>query len=119
MEGTRINKFLSEAGVCSRREGDRLLEKGCITIDGVVAKVGDRVFEGQEVAVNGKAVTKEESYEFYVMDGTKEVFLGKSQAKYLSSEVAGGFTGVVMGLYAVDEQENWAEFRNFCWKQGR
>ena len=60
MEGTRINKFLSEAGVCSRREGDRLLEKGCITIDGVVAKVGDRVFEGQEVAVNGKAVTKEE-----------------------------------------------------------
>ena len=51
MEGTRINKFLSEAGVCSRREGDRLLEKGCITIDGVVAKVGDRVFEGQEVAV--------------------------------------------------------------------
>ena len=54
MEGTRINKFLSEAGVCSRREGDRLLEKGCITIDGVVAKVGDRVFEGQEVAVNGR-----------------------------------------------------------------
>ena len=60
MEGTRINKFLSEAGVCSRREGDRLLEKGCITIDCVVAKVGDRVFEGQEVAVNGKVVTKEE-----------------------------------------------------------
>lgn len=44
---------------------------------------------------------------------------GKAQAKYLSSEVAGGFTGVVMGLYAVDEQENWAEFRDFYWKQGQ
>lgn len=81
--------------------------------------VFDPAADAEQQAVQLKAVTKEESYEFYVIDGTKEVFLGKAQAKYLSSEVAGGFTGVVMGLYAVDEQENWAEFRNFCWKQGR
>ncbi len=59
-QGIRINKFLSEAGVCSRREGDRLLEKGHITIDGTAAKPGDRVFEGQTVCVDGKKVEREE-----------------------------------------------------------
>ena len=36
--GVRINKFLSEAGVCSRREADRQIEAGNVTIDGVVAE---------------------------------------------------------------------------------
>ena len=39
-------------------------------------------------------------YNFYVADGSKEIHLGSGSAKYLSSEVAGGFTGVVIGLYA-------------------
>lgn len=60
MEGVRINKFLSEAGVCSRREADRLVENGEVTIDGDVAVTGARVSEGQKVAVNGKIVSKEE-----------------------------------------------------------
>ena len=81
MEGTRINKFLSEAGVCSRREGDRLLEKGCITIDGLVAKVGDRVFEGQEVAVNGKAVTKEEEEIFLAFINRAELSVQQQKKK--------------------------------------
>lgn len=38
--GIRINKFLSEAGVCSRREADRQVELGNITIDGKVAETG-------------------------------------------------------------------------------
>lgn len=59
MEGVRINKYLSEAGVCSRREGDRLLEAKRVRIDGRIAGAGERVFEGQEVTVDGKAVKKE------------------------------------------------------------
>ena len=39
--GVRINKFLSEAGVCSRREADRQIEAGKVGIDGVTAKTGD------------------------------------------------------------------------------
>ena len=38
--GVRINKFLSEAGVCSRREADRQIEAGKVEIDGVTAKTG-------------------------------------------------------------------------------
>lgn len=60
MEGIRINKFLSEAGVCSRREGDRMLEQGRVCIEGEVARPGDRVLSGQRVTVDGKMVTKEE-----------------------------------------------------------
>ena len=58
--GIRINKFLSEAGVCSRREADRQIEAGNVTIDGRIAVTGDKVIEGQKVCFNGKEVTKEQ-----------------------------------------------------------
>lgn len=58
--GVRINKFLSEAGVCSRREADRQIEAGNVSIDGVVAEMGSKVLPGQTVCFNGKPVTKEE-----------------------------------------------------------
>lgn len=50
-------------------------------------------------------------YNFYVKDGDNETYLGSGSTKYLSSEVAGGFTGVVMGLYAIGEGS--AVFENF------
>ena len=56
----RLNKYLSDAGVCSRREADRLVEEGRITIDGRVAVMGQKVLEGQKVAVDGKPVAAQE-----------------------------------------------------------
>ena len=56
----RINKFLSEAGVCSRREADRQIEAGNVTIDGRTAQMGDKVMEEQVVCFQGKPVKKEE-----------------------------------------------------------
>ncbi len=60
MEGVRINKYLSEAGVCSRREGDRLISEGRVTLDGRVAVPGDKVLLGQKVTLDGREVVKEE-----------------------------------------------------------
>ena len=60
MDGIRINKFLSEAGVCSRREGDRLVSEGRVTLDGRIAVAGDKVMASQKVAVDGKEVVKVE-----------------------------------------------------------
>lgn len=51
---TRLNKYLSEAGICSRREADRWIEAGKVTIDGKVAEVGTKVLPEQKVMVNGK-----------------------------------------------------------------
>lgn len=59
-QGVRINKFLSEAGVCSRREADRQIEQGNVEIDGRCAVAGDRVLEGQTVTFQGNVVQKEE-----------------------------------------------------------
>ena len=56
----RINKFLSEAGVCSRREADRQIAAGNVTIDGKTAQMGESVLPGQQVCFMGKPVTKEE-----------------------------------------------------------
>ena len=58
--GTRINKFLSEAGVCSRREADRQIEAGNVTIDGRTAVAGDRVLSGQRIVFCGETVSREE-----------------------------------------------------------
>lgn len=58
--GIRINKFLSEAGVCSRREADRMLTQSRICIDGKAAEPGARVYPGQKVTVDGKEVSREE-----------------------------------------------------------
>ena len=58
VNGVRINKFLADAGVCSRREGDTFIEQGKVMIDDVVAEMGSRVFAGQKVTFNGKEVKK-------------------------------------------------------------
>ena len=58
--GIRINKYLSEAGICSRREADRQVELGAVTIDGKVAETGARVMPGQTVLYQGRLVSKEE-----------------------------------------------------------
>ena len=59
-KGIRINKFLSEAGVCSRREGDKLVEAKRVTVDGEYVTTGTRVLPGQHVFVDGKEVCLEE-----------------------------------------------------------
>ncbi len=54
----RLNKFLSEAGVCSRREADRLIESGRVFVDGRCAKTGMKVSATQEIRVGKKVVSK-------------------------------------------------------------
>ena len=56
----RLNKFISESGLCSRREADRLIEAGRVLVDGSVAVSGQKVSEKQEVLVDGKHISKEE-----------------------------------------------------------
>lgn len=59
-EETRINKYLSDAGMCSRREADRLIEQGRVLINGVPAVMGSKVMPGQRVTIAGQEIKKEE-----------------------------------------------------------
>jgi 23S rRNA pseudouridine2604 synthase len=54
---TRINKYLSEVGFCSRREADRLIEEGRVTINGKKPEMGSKVGPEDEIRVNGKLIT--------------------------------------------------------------
>ncbi len=66
--GIRINKFLSEAGVCSRREADRQIEAGNVTIDGYIAVCGDKVLPGMQVCFLGEEVKTEEEAVFLALN---------------------------------------------------
>ena len=52
----RLNKYISESGYCSRREADKLIDEGQVTIDGKRAAIGMRVFPGQKVKVRGELI---------------------------------------------------------------
>ncbi|WP_298416926.1 23S rRNA pseudouridine(2604) synthase RluF [uncultured Kordia sp.] len=54
---TRINKFLSEAGYCSRRAADKLIEQRRVTINGVVPAMGTKIAPGDEVRVDGELIS--------------------------------------------------------------
>ena len=59
---TRINKYLSEVGYCSRRVADRLIEKGKVTINGKIPEIGTKVEEGDQVEVEGKKIEKSKKH---------------------------------------------------------
>jgi 23S rRNA pseudouridine2604 synthase len=63
---TRINKFLSETGFCSRREADKLIEQGRVTINGVVPEMGTKISPNDEVRVNGKLIRENTQKPIYL-----------------------------------------------------
>ena len=64
---TRINKYLSEVGFCSRRVADRLIEGGKVTINGNIAAIGNKVEKGDQVEVEGQKIEKsKEQHNIYL-----------------------------------------------------
>ena len=63
---TRINKYLSEAGFCSRRAADKLIEQGRVTINGLVPEMGTKITPGDEVRVDGKLITAPKEEFIYI-----------------------------------------------------
>ena len=63
---TRINKFLSETGFCSRREADKLIEQGLVTINGIITEMGTKISPNDEVRVNGKLIREKREKRIYL-----------------------------------------------------
>ncbi len=59
-DSMRINKFISEKGICSRREADTLIQEKRVTINGITAELGSRVKPNDEVKLDGKLLTKKD-----------------------------------------------------------
>ncbi len=69
----RINKFLAEQGVASRRHADEMVAAGRICINGKLAELGANVEEGDEVSLDGKILSTQQTYQYYIMNKPKGV----------------------------------------------
>lgn len=67
-EDIRINKYISETGFCSRREADKYIMKGRVTIGGEIATTGTKVKKGEVVKIDGKKITKEEELVYIALN---------------------------------------------------
>ena len=56
----RINKYIADAGICSRREADKLVEQGLVKVNGYLAESGTKVGKGDQVTVRGKVISASE-----------------------------------------------------------
>ena len=91
-KGIRLNKYLSDAGVCSRREADRLIEAGEVLVDGIRAVMGQQVLPGQTVVCGGKPVEERK----------RDIFLAVYKPR-----------GIVCTTSDKDRAENIVEFLNY------
>lgn len=66
MEKTRINKYLSEVGYCSRRAADKLLEEGRIKINGQIPELGTKISDEDVVEVDGKPIRESQEKPIYI-----------------------------------------------------
>ncbi|UXZ55322.1 23S rRNA pseudouridine(2604) synthase RluF [Halomonas sp. 7T] len=72
-KSTRINKYISESGLCSRREADRYVEQGNVWINGRRATTGDQVVVGDRVKVNGQEIEPQEEEDLVLIALNKPV----------------------------------------------
>ncbi len=73
MEKIRLNKFISDSGVCSRREADKFIEQGHVFVNGRRANVGDQVSPRDKVLLNGNLVEAKEGTDFVFLAFNKPV----------------------------------------------
>ena len=92
-KGTRINKFLSEVGYCSRRQADGLIEQGRIYVNKKPAKMGMKVSEDDMIEVDGEKVNQSKK---------KKIFIALNKPR-----------GVVCTTNAGVEEDNIIDFLNF------
>ena len=67
-EEIRVNKYISETGFCSRREADKYILQGRVTIDGEKATTGTKIKKGQVVKIDGKKISKEEEVVYIALN---------------------------------------------------
>lgn len=79
---TRLNKYISESGICSRRTADRYIAQGNVFINGKRAKIGDQVFTGDNVKVNGQDIEAQDDKEFIFIAFNKPVGIVSTTEKY-------------------------------------
>ncbi|OAB81498.1 23S rRNA pseudouridine(2604) synthase RluF [Cochleicola gelatinilyticus] len=67
-DSTRLNKAISDSGYCSRRQADKLIEQGVVTVNGTVATLGDRAMPEDEIRVEGKLIKENDTLVYIALN---------------------------------------------------
>lgn len=66
-ESVKLQKLIADAGICSRRAAERLIDGGAVTVNGVLAKLGDRACTDDDICVNGAHIKRAPTARTYIM----------------------------------------------------
>lgn len=81
----RINKFISETGFCSRREADKLVSEGKVTINGVIAELGSQAEQGDDVRINGRKIGQQKKSVYIALH--KPVGITSTTERHISGNI--------------------------------
>ena len=96
LKGTRLNKFISQSGYCSRRQADVYIESGQVKLNGKKAKIGDLVFSGNKVMVNG--------FSLDVKDDVSPIFILLNKPVGITSTTEKGVKGNIVDFVNYPER---------------
>jgi 23S rRNA pseudouridine2604 synthase len=102
----RINKFISETGICSRREADKWIEAKRITINGVVAELGSTVGPGDEVRVDSKPLGAKKEHVYIALN--KPVGITSTTEAHISGNIV-DFAGHTERIFPIGRLDKDSE----------
>ncbi|MCP4522860.1 MAG: rRNA pseudouridine synthase, partial [Candidatus Gracilibacteria bacterium] len=70
----RIHKYMSQAGICSRRKAEDYIQRGLVTVNGVIAKIGDQIEpESDTILLKGEAIKEQKNQVYYKINKPRGV----------------------------------------------
>ena len=106
-ESIRLNKYLSDAGICSRREADRMIEAGKVEVDGKPAVMGQRISSGQKVVYDSRPVGSKEDPVFLMVNKPRGIVCTTSDKDHAENIVE--FIGYPRRIYPVGRLDKDSE----------
>ncbi|MDQ6422222.1 23S rRNA pseudouridine(2604) synthase RluF [Paenibacillus sp. LHD-117] len=102
----RINKFISETGFCSRREADKLVESGKVTINGEIAILGSQAEQGDDVRVNGRRIGEQRRHVYIALN--KPVGITSTSESHIKGNIV-GFVGHAERIFPIGRLDKDSE----------
>ena len=115
---TRINKYLSEVGYCSRRRADRLIEEGKVTINGKVPEIGTKVDDCDLVEVEGKRIEKSTKQKKIYLAFNKPVGIVCTTNREVEPDNIIDFIKYPKRIFPIGRLDKWSEGLIFLTNDG-
>lgn len=116
MEPIRLNKYLSEIGYCSRREADRLIADGKVTVNGTVPQMGSKVTATDEILIDGKWIQEQEEKVLLILNKPRGIVC--TTARFQNEKNVVDYVNYPIRVYPVGRLDKDSEGLIFLTNQG-